>query len=235
MRSLITLLIFSLALGMYGQSERLDYYQHIKTVRANGSVETLSGNSGQFVKRTKQYTNARCYDATASGLDHLNGSLSYAGKNGSREVYKGSSYWGSGTTYQFDDDKGYLNVKDAKGNVYVFRRTSPPSGRTRSSYIRKGAAADGWDDIAEWNKIQSNTVNDYDSGSSNSRSGSKRGTKKSSTNSTRTCSHCHGAKRVRTHVGSSSYGVSNKKRKCTTCGTWYDPAFDHWHACPYCK
>lgn len=235
MRKLITLLALFMAVTMCAQSERLDYYQHIKTVRANGSVETLSGNAGQFVKRTRQYAHARCYDATSRGLDHLNGTLSYTGNNGSREVYKGSSYWGAGTIYQFDDEKGYLNVKDANGNVYVFRRTSAPSGRTRSSYLKKGASVDGWDGVSEWNKIQANNPNNYDNGSSGSSSGSKVNSKKAGSNSSRTCSHCHGTKRIRAHVGTGGYGVSNKKKKCNTCGEWYDPSCDHWHACPYCK
>ena len=234
-RVILSLIILLFSTGVYAQSERLDYYQHTKTVRADGKVETQTGNKGQFVKRTKINGNPRCFDATSSGLDHLNGLLFYIGNNNSREVYKGSSYWGDETTYQFDDVKGYLNVKDRKGNVYVFRRASFPPGRTRSSYIKAGAAPDGYDHAAEWNRLQNGNPNygSESSGSSGSSAGSS-GTKPSSSSS-RTCSYCPGSKRVRAHVGSSGYGVSNKKNKCSTCGEWYYVTNDHWHACPYCK
>lgn len=219
--------------GLYAQSERLDYYQHTKTVRANGSVENQSGNNGQFVKRTKLNGSPRCFDATSRGLDHLNGLLFYIGQNNSREVYEGKSYWGENSTYQFDDVNGYLNVKDAKGNVYVFRRTSAPSGRTRSSYIISGGAEDGFDHVAEWNKLQNG--NSYSgSGSSGSSSSGSAGRSKSNSSS-RSCSYCNGAKRIRAHVGTGGYGTSNKKNKCSTCGEWYYVTTDHWHACPHCK
>lgn len=217
------------------QSERLDYYQHVKTVGSNGNVETLSGNSGQFVKRTKIDGLPRCYDATSTGLDHCNGTLDYTGMNSGREVYVGRSYWGNNTTYQFDDTNGYLNVRDSSGNVFVFRRTSPPAGRIHSSYLSKGANVDGWDVYAEWNKIQQNSVSgeNYSKGSSSTGKNQSKG--KSSSNSTRECGYCHGRGRVRAHVGVGGYGVSNKKKKCGTCGEWYNPAHDHWHACPHCK
>lgn len=232
-RIFLSLIVILLSSTLFAQSERLDYYQHTKTVKPNGKIETQKGNKGQFVKRTKINGNPRCYDATSSGLDHLNGLLFYIGKNNSREVYKGSSYWGDETTYQFDDVKGYLNVKDRKGNVYVFRRTSSPSGRKRSSYIKPGAAPDGYDHVGEWNKLQGGNQN-YESGSSGNNSGNSR-VKPGSSSSSRSCSYCKGSKRVRAHVGVSGYGVSNKKNKCSICGEWYYTSNDHWHACPYCK
>ncbi len=225
-----------MALSMYAQSDRLDYYQHIKTVRANGAVETKNGNAGQFINRTTAYANARCFDATSTGLDHLNGTLYFTGYNGSREVYKGTSYWGAGTQYQFDDKNGYLNVKDAKGNVYVFRRATPPAGRTRSSYLKKGANLDGYDAVTEWNNLQNNSGNNnYDTGTTGNSTGGKAKAGKSNSHSSSTCSYCHGSKRVKAHVGTGGYGVSAKKIKCGTCGVLYDPSCDHWHACPYCK
>ena len=232
MRNLIFICIsLWIALTAQAQSERLDYYQHVKTVWSNGNVETQSGEKGQFVVRTKKYAGPRCYDATRSGADHLNGTLSYIGTNNGNEVYKGSSYWGNGSTYQFDDARGYLNVKDANGNIYVFRRSSAPSGRTRSSYLKKGANVDGWNGIDEWNNIHDPVK--YDD--TNSNSGEEKRTITKDKNKTRVCSHCKGAKRVRAHVGVGGFGVNNTKKKCNTCGEWYYTSSDHWHACPYCK
>lgn len=235
MRKIIIICIsLWIALAAQAQSERLDYYQHTKTVWANGNVETQSGNNGQFVHRTKINGGPRCYDATRSGLDHLNGMLSYIGTNNGNEVYKGTSYWGNGTIYQFDDERGYLNVKDSNGNVYVFKRTSAPAGRSQSSYLKKGASAEGWDAIAEWNKIHNPITND-DGSNSRSTPEKKNQTTNSNNNNTRRCGYCHGNKWVRAHVGVSGFGIDNTKKKCTTCGEWYLTSCDHWHACPYCK
>lgn len=235
MRNLFIICVsFWIALAAQAQSNRLDYYQHTKTVWANGNVETQSGNNGQFIRRTTMNGGPRCYDATKSGLDHLNGGLSYIGKNNGNEVYKGSSYWGNGTTYQFDDQRGYLNVTDAKGNVYVFKLTSAPAGRTRSSYLKNGASADGWDGIGEWNKIH-HPVTNYGETDSKSTSGNQKRTTNTTSTSTRTCGYCNGSKWVRAYVGVGSFGISNKKKKCNTCGEWYSTSSDHWHACPHCK
>ena len=50
----------------------------------------------------------------------------------------------------------------------------------------------------------------------------------------RTCPSCHGARKVKI-PGVSGFGVSNRQRKCNTCGQWYNPTSDHWHTCPTCK
>ncbi len=234
MRLIISLVAICATIASYAQSERLDYYQHVKTVYSNGRTENLSGSNVQFVKRTRQNGKARCYDATSSGLDHLNGTLFFSGKRGSNEVYQGRSYWGDDATYQFDDNRGYLNVKDKNGNIYVFRCASAPSGRTRSSYINPKGSVDGWDAVAEWNKIHT-PVSTYESASGSSSGSNSRATKSSTSRSSGTCSYCHGAKRVRAHVGVGGYGVNNTKKKCQTCGEWYYISNDHWHACPYCK
>lgn len=222
-----------ICLVSFAQTDRLDYYQHIKTVYSNGNVQTQSGQNGQFVRRTHLNGNKRCYDATSSGLNHLNGTLCFSGYQGGNEVYEGPSYWGH-ATYQFDDNRGYLNVKDSRGTVYVFRRSAAPAGKRHSSYLVKGASVDGWDDVAEWNKIHDASRNYDSNGNSSSKSKkSKTTTKRSS--SSGGCGYCHGSKRVKAHTGTGSYGVRNKKVKCPTCGEVYDPANDHWHACPHCK
>lgn len=233
MRYLYFLVILTVTLRIQAQSNRLDYYAHVKTVYANGRIVTLSSDKGQFINRTTTDGGARCYDATYNGRDHLNGTLFYVGKNGANEVYKGKSYWGNKSSYQFDDSRGLLNVKDANGNVYVFKRARVPAGKTRSSYLVSGASADGWNAREEWNKL--NQGNDNYNQPSGSETSDRQKRTKHSSSSSRTCGYCHGSKRIRAHVGTGSYGVSNKKQKCSTCGVWYDVSTDHWHACPYCK
>lgn len=235
MRTILITFITLIAFAMQGQSNRLDYYQHTKTVYANGNVINQDGQKGQFIRRINANGNKMCYDATSSGLDHLNGALFFAGKNNNREVYKGNCFWGNNCTYQFDDVNGYLNIKDSSGNVYVFRRAQAPSGRKHSSYLKSNASVDGYDAAAEWNRIhygEGGTGNQTEINRSNNNQKHKQA---SSSHSSRECGYCHGSKRVLAHKGTGSYGVSVKKKKCPTCNEWYDPANDHWHACPYCK
>lgn len=209
------------------------YYAHTKTVYPNGRVEVQSGDNGQFVRRENIERLRVCYDCTRSGRNHLNGNLQFVGLNNGNEVYKGKCYFGPNTSYQFDDSKGLLNVKDANGTVYVYRRREAPAGRTRSSLLIPGAAKDGYD-FAENMPVVTNPYANEASGSSGS-SGTTRRERSTYTTSDRSCGYCHGGGRVRAHIGVSGFGVSNEKRKCRVCGEYYFVTCDHWHACPQCK
>lgn len=205
------------------------YYAHTKTVYADGRVEVQNGNSGQFVCRTDAYGVKKCYDSTSNGRDHLNGSLFYVGTNNGNEVYKGKSYFGPNTSYQFNDTKGLLNIKDANGNIYVYHRQQAPAGRTRSSLLIPGASLDGYD-IAEH-------VDPYvpDTPTETTPSRDDKRKKVEHQRSDRECGYCKGSGRVRASIGVSGYGVSNRKKLCPTCKEYYYVTEDHWHACPQCK
>lgn len=222
-----------MVLASFGVNAQTYYYQHTKTVYSNGNSVVQNGQSGQFVCRTNAYGQARCYDCTKNGRDHLNGTLFYIGKRGNTEVYKGKSYFGEGTTYQFDDSRGILNIKDANGNVYVYKKATAPSGRTESSLVASWGTREGYD---PWDYYVDPIDHSYDSSPSNSSASSnkKRGSSKSIKKHSTACPTCHGQGRIRAHVGTGTYGVSSKKKHCNVCGKDYYVSEDHWHVCPTC-
>lgn len=222
MRILISILFCLMTIVAQSQTY---YYAHTKTVYADGRTVVESGNSGQFVTRQTVDRLKKCFDSTSSGLDHLNGSLFFSGMNNGNEVYKGKCYYGPNCSYQFNDSKGLLNIKDAKGNIYVYKRQQPPVGRTRSSLLISGASENGYD----WTDPY---VPEDDVKNDNDRD--KKVRNDNSTDSSRRCGYCHGNGRVRAHVGVSGFGVSNKKNHCSVCGKDYYASENHWHTCPQC-
>ena len=226
MKSIFSIILCLTAFALQAQTY---YYAHTKTVYADGRVVEQNGESGQFVCRTSADGPKRCFDSTSSGRNHLNGNLFYVGNNNGNEVYHGKSYFGENTYYQFNDNRGLLNIKDARGNVYVYKRRNAPAGRTRSSLIISGGAPDGWDARDHW----VDTTLPVDGSSSDDDTSRKQKTT-NSRSSSRDCGYCHGGGRVRAHIGTGSYGVKNRYKKCPTCGVRYDVATDHWHECPHC-
>lgn len=222
------LMIFLLGLVSLAAPAQLYYYQHTKTVYAGGRTVVHDGRSGQFVCRTAADGPSRCFDCTSNGRDHLNGTLFYVGKNGSADVYKGKSYYGENSVYQFDDSRGLLNMKDARGNVYVYRRATAPAGRTTSSLIARWATREGWDP-------RDNYVDPISHDTDPAKPVRNNGGKKTPARRSGSCPTCHGAGRVRTHVGTGGYGQNNRKQHCSVCGKDYFVTTDHWHDCPTCR
>ncbi|MCM1518602.1 MAG: hypothetical protein NC117_08175 [Pseudoflavonifractor sp.] len=223
MRTIVTLIIGMMAIAAHAQTY---YYAHTKTVYADGRVVEQNGQSGQFVCRTSSDGPKRCFDSTSTGRNHLNGTLYYVGKYNGADEYHGKSYYGENSIYQFNDSRGLLNIKDARGNVYVYKRREAPAGRKNSSLLAAGASRDGWDARDGYvDPIQPVTPTPNPKPKPNN----------PGTTRSRECGYCHGGGRVKAHVGTSSYGTSNRRKKCGTCGQWYDTATDHWHDCPQCK
>lgn len=48
------------------------------------------------------------------------------------------------------------------------------------------------------------------------------------------CHRCNGKRRIQTQFAVGSYGVSNKKIKCSICGKWIYAGVSHWDDCPVC-
>lgn len=228
---IVLTIIFSMVISI--ANAQTYYYALTKVVYPNGKTVSHNGQKGQFVRRTSEYGAKMCFDCTSNGRNHLNGNLYFVTIKNDNEIYKGKSYFGENSTYQFNDSKGLMNAVDAKGYIYVFKRTNAPKGRTRSSFLIAGAAQDGWDPLDFYGGVPPSY--DDNTGNSNSTSGGNSNNNQTGISGSRTCGYCKGGKRVRAHVGVSTFGVNNSKKKCHTCGEWYDPSCDHWHDCPSCK
>lgn len=116
-------------------AQEVVYY---KLVRANSNKD-VSG--GQFIT----FVGAQCFESNKHGVSVENGRL-VLNKNYSNSqytVYQGSSYWGSSTTFKFNADKSVLNVVLDNGDIYVYKRVTPPAGVTTCSLIRQKSSSSG--------------------------------------------------------------------------------------------
>lgn len=116
-------------------AQEVSYY---KLVRANSNRD-VSG--GQFIT----FIGKQCYESNRHGVSVDNGRLtinsSYS--NSQYTTYQGSSYWGSSTTFKFNADKSVLNVVLDNGDIYVYKRVTPPAGVTTCSLIRQKSSSSG--------------------------------------------------------------------------------------------
>lgn len=122
-------LCIGLPIQLYGQM-KVEYYKWTKVYYKGGKTKTMDGQSGQFVTRSRKV----CYDSDNQGCTVGNGTLTWEETQGKISRYRGSSYRGD-CAYTFFDEKGILNIEDSQGNVYVYVKATPPSGRKTSSLI----------------------------------------------------------------------------------------------------
>lgn len=131
------LLLLFLGIGVCSAQD-VHYYKLTRIQHKGVSNRNVSG--GQFVT----FSGSICYESNSKGLSIGNGSLkknaSYS--NSQYIVYQGSSYWGSSTTFKFNADKSVLNVVLDNGDIYVYKRATPPAGVTTCSLIRKKGGGD---------------------------------------------------------------------------------------------
>lgn len=108
------------------------YYQLTKKIVNNTTYTNMAG--GQFIT----FNGNKCYDSDRNGNSVGNGELTYnEGLSDNLLIYTGSSYFGSTTSYRFTSDKSLLNIYTTNGRIYVYRRTSSPSGVYTCSLIKE--------------------------------------------------------------------------------------------------
>lgn len=109
------------------------YYKLART-RISG-VDNRDVSGGQFVA----FVGNVCFESNKNGVGVNHGTLTRNNNYSNNQyiVYQGSSYWGTSTTFKFNSDKSVLNVVLDNGDVYVYKRATPPAGVTTCSLIRK--------------------------------------------------------------------------------------------------
>ena len=116
------------SLILYGQTY---YYQLSKKIVNNVTYTNMAG--GQFIT----FKGDRCYDSDRYGNSVENGELKLnESLSDNILIYIGPSYFGSTTSYRFNKDKSLLNVYTANGRIYVYKRSTPPSGINTCSLIK---------------------------------------------------------------------------------------------------
>ena len=108
------------------------YYKMVGKIHNKVKFTNLSG--GQFI--TFAGNNSICFESNIKGNSVGNGQLVLK-KNNEYNDYYGDSYWGSCTTFRFNENYTRLNVFLENGDVYIYDKSTPPSGVETSSLIRK--------------------------------------------------------------------------------------------------
>lgn len=223
----VILLLVLMGIGVCSAQD-VHYYKLTRIQQDGTPNRNVSG--GQFIT----FSGPLCFESNSKGLSVGNGSLkknaSYS--NSQYTVYQGSSYWGSSTTFKFNADKSVLNVVLDNGDIYVYKRATPPAGVKTCSLIRKpssngGSSSGGY--IPAGGQPPSTytpqpTPNNNNPGRDNP---SPRYVER-----TYTCTYCHGKGTV-TDCDSSIPDFSGNGKYCSECGRHVPMCHIH-KRCPSC-
>lgn len=125
--------LVSLLLNISLSAQNVHYYKLTRKIEKSVSSRDVSG--GQFIN----FVGNICFECNRDGLNvghgHLTKNNSYS--NSEKTTYMGSSYWGESTSFIFNADRSVLNVVLDNGDVYIYKRATPPAGVTTCSLIRK--------------------------------------------------------------------------------------------------
>lgn len=202
------------------------HYYKLSRVQHNGkSNRNVSG--GQFIT----FCGSICFESNSKGLSIGNGTLkknaSYS--NSQYTVYQGSSYWGSSTTFKFNADKSVLNVVLDNGDIYVYKRATPPAGVTTCSLIRKqGSGRRSSSHGGGYSPPSRRPTPSYTPSNPGGNNSSSRYVERSYT-----CNYCHGKGTV-TDCDSSIPDFTGNGKYCSECSKHVPMCHVH-KRCPSCR
>lgn len=231
-RLIVTLLIAFASLNIVtGQTY---YYKLAKKVHNGIAITNVSG--GQFITFMADI----CYESNKKGIGVGHGTLTRNSNfsNSQFKVYMGKSYWGSDAAFKFTSDLATLNVVTESGDVYLYKRATPPANVTTCSLIRESSSGGGGGSVGGYYPVQPN----YPSGSGYSPLGATVTGNSSSNNGQsrrerkwRNCSLCHGKGTIVRDSHVSTYGMTDRQVYCSQCGRSYYSSTGHSHVtCPTC-
>lgn len=220
------MLICGLGINFAIQAQTICYYKLAKT-RINGNVSE-SNNGGQFICIYDDF----CYDCDKNGKGIGNGQL-HLKNRGEYVVYFGESYFGKNSYYKFSKNFGSLNIITPEGDIYAYKRATPPSNQTTCSLIRKkksnGSSAST--PTQQWN-------NNYYNGSAASSSNNNNApdTPRQKTKVRKDCAYCSGKGERIQHESVSTYGVNGSRVYCNICNqSWSYGTVHAHHKCNHCR
>lgn len=207
---LCTVLLFCLA-----SMAQTTYYYKLTKKKVNGVIsEKVSG--GQFITIAKKgYV---CYESDKDGFSVNHGRMDYKTTENGIQVYEGASYYGDHTILLFKSDYSSFNIKTMNGDVYVYKRATPPAGVTTCSLIRKPTPSGSSDSgsgyvppvYPQTTYTPTTSSTTTTSSSSSSSSSSQPAT---TTPAKRECIRCHGTGRQ--EYEGVTYGLDTKY--CSEC------------------
>ncbi len=220
-------------------AQTTQYYRLTRKVVHDVSSTDVSG--GQFIT----FLSDICYESDKSGIGVGHGTMTL-NRNYSSDSYKtymGDSYWGSEAAFKFNSDKSVLNVITDDGDVYVYKRTAPPSGVTTCSLIRKktdsGTASASYAGGGGYYPVTP-TYDNSGMPANSSGTGSYTGSTGNSGNprqpTSRQCPYCDGTgRRTVDDTSIVTFGQTPYWKRCDECGRRYLSSTNHYHTqCSHC-
>ena len=221
--TIITLMISGIA------SAQTYYYRLTKKVHQGTTMTNTCG--GQFIT----FISDICYESDKKGIGVEHGTLerSKTFSNSQFKVYMGKSYWGNDATFKFTSDLTTLKVVTESGDVYLYKRATPPANATTCSLIRKPASSSSGSSGGGGYPVQPTypVGGGYNTGSGSTGGGTVSGGSGSSGSTVHLCRLCGGTGRKisQVHPGNSTQtkwcGECNKNvhtghfhTKCDLCG-----------------
>lgn len=191
------------------------YYYKLTKKKVSGVIsENVSG--GQFITIIKD----GCYESDKEGFSVNHGKIKYNRTENGYLIYFGPTYYGENTMVQFKSDYSSFNIKTMDGDVYVYKRATPPAGVTTCSLIRKPAPSSTPSSQPYLPPVPTTTypVTTYPQTTTTTSSSSSTSTSTSRPTTTtpakRVCNRCHGTGRQEKNDGT-CFGLGNKY--CNEC------------------
>ncbi len=221
------LLFSTLLLFCFTSIAQTTYYYKLTKKKVNGVIsENVSG--GQFITIIKD----GCYESDKDGFSVNHGKIKYNRTENGYLIYLGPTYYGENTMLLFKSDYSSFNIKTMDGNVYVYKRATPPAGVTTCSLIRKPAPTTTPSSQPFIPPVPATTypVTTYPQTTTTSSSSSSTSQPATTTTATRTCARCHGSGREDRDDGV-CFGLDTKY--CNECNRTV--SCSHYHVtCQLC-
>lgn len=224
-RALVITIVFCVSvLCSLSKLQAQTYYYKLDRIVRNG-VSSTNTSGGQFIT----FNSRCCYESDKAGYSVGNGRLDYKYVENGLKVYYGESYLGSNSTCLVTQDLNTVNLK-AENVVYVYKRSTPPSGVTTCSLIRKNTPS--------YSSSEENVGGDYTVMPSqpvyNGGGGTSTTTiittpeRKTPTKVWHECSLCHGKRTIVHESFVSTYG-HDTQWYCSQCGSnvWRSSGHSH--------
>ena len=204
------------------------YYYRLSKEIIEGETNTeVSG--GQFITITEYY----CYDSDFAGKNIGNGVL-YLDSNSSQKlnIFVGNCYYGN-AIYKFSSDYSILNIEINSSLIYVYKRSSPPSGVKTSSLIKKKEGSSGGTVMVPYTPPSQG----YGPPPAVLGGNSSQPEKQVREIKTReTCSRCGGKGRIVYNTYPPMFGAQDHPVRCSECGETHLRSVGHSHiTCPDCN
>lgn len=220
-RMLLTVLMLTCIVAA---AQDVRYYK-LSSTRIGG-VTNKNVSGGQFVT----FVSDICFESTSKGVGVGHGTLTHNNNYSDSQftTYQGSSYWGSSTTFKFNADKSVLNVVLDNGDIYVYKRTTPPAGVTTCSLIRpkSNSSSSGYTPPPTY-PVQQYPQQQYQYPQQQNPTPTQQ---QPQPQQKKICKWCNGSRRISKEDG---FSLGMEKKYCSECGQTVFQG--HYHIdCPYC-